>query len=286
MDGSAQPAGGGPARGDAHNALDAAGRLRARALPLRATAACLGADGAPPELVACCNAALLLHLAAVVVPARLRRQLDGCAHDGACACAANPVTILGERREVYASGPRSERLWRWLMSQPNPADGGRPFRVAWGELTATLEGKAVEAALRMGLPPTRHQAAGPRPGAPRHGGHAVPAAYRPGGGDASAGAAAAEPGGGVRLLGPRHPRGRRLRRRRVARRALPHRPPAGRGGVRRGHAGAALDRAGGPVRVRGARPADGARVRRVSAVAQLQRRREAGASQPARRGAC
>lgn len=105
MDGGAHPAGGGPA-------LEAAGRLRARALPLRATAACLGADGAPPGLVARCNAALLLHLAAVVAPARLRRQLDGCAHDGPCACAANPVTILGERREVYASGPRSERLWR------------------------------------------------------------------------------------------------------------------------------------------------------------------------------
>ena len=125
-------------------------------VPPRAHSALLGADGAPAALVARCNTPLFMHLAAVVAPLGLRRQLH-CTHTGECACSANPVFILGRRREVYASGARSSRLWTWLMAQANPADGGRPFSVAWGELTTLLESKACDAAVRMGLPPTLAQ---------------------------------------------------------------------------------------------------------------------------------
>lgn len=120
--------------------------------PQRAHTACLGGDGVPAALVARCNSPLLLHLAAVEAPASLRAELPGCRHEEACACSANPVFILGGRRELYASDKRSQRLFGWLMNQPNPADGGRPFKVAWDELDAALDAKAGAAALRMGLP--------------------------------------------------------------------------------------------------------------------------------------
>ena len=50
-------------------------------VPLRAHTALLGDDGAPAALVARCNTPLLMHLAAVVAPASLRRQLS-CTHTG------------------------------------------------------------------------------------------------------------------------------------------------------------------------------------------------------------
>ena len=125
-------------------------------VPFRAHTALLGADGAPAALVARCNTPLLMQLAAVGAPASLRRQLR-CTHTGEYSCATNPAFILGRRREVYASGARSTRLWTWLMAQANPADGGRPFSAAWGELTALLESKACDAAVRMGLPPSLAQ---------------------------------------------------------------------------------------------------------------------------------
>ena len=88
--------------------------------------------------------------------AALRHQLSY-THTGECACSADPVSILGRRHEVYASGACSTRLWTWLMAQANPADGGRPFSAAWDELTALLEAKARDAAVRMGLPPSLAQ---------------------------------------------------------------------------------------------------------------------------------
>ena len=135
---------------------DETAQVAGLSVPLRAHPALLDDDSAPPALVARCNTPLLMHLAAVGAPLDLRCQLP-CTHTGDCSCAANPVSILGRRREVYASGARSTRLWAWLMARANPADGGRPFSAAWDELTALLESKARDAAVRMGLPPSLAQ---------------------------------------------------------------------------------------------------------------------------------
>ena len=105
--------------------------LGGEAVPKRAVTVCVGEDAVPPALLARCNVAEVLRPAEVGAPER-------------------PVTILGKRREVYADPGRP--LWKWLMQQPNSADGGAPFQAAWTELDGVLKFKAVAAAVRMGLP--------------------------------------------------------------------------------------------------------------------------------------
>ena len=107
--------------------------LNGEAVPKRAVTVCVGEDAVPPALLARCNVAEVLRLAEVCAGAPER-----------------PVTILGRRREVYADPGLP--LWKWLMQQPNSKDGGGPFQAAWTELDGVLKAKAVEAAVRMGLP--------------------------------------------------------------------------------------------------------------------------------------
>ena len=59
-----------------------------------------------------------------------------------------PISIGGPRTQYLLKG----RRWHHVMGLPNPLDGNRPYRIAWGVLLAHARHCGRLAALAMGLP--------------------------------------------------------------------------------------------------------------------------------------